>query len=71
MDWETVKGFKALKQAVKDKKVSDRHVMEFRLECKSFVVELLTNLREKCPVTYALVRNLPQLDPREMASKLS
>ena len=60
---------KALKQAVKDKKVSDRQVLEFRLECKGFVVKVLKKLLEKCPVTYALVRNLSVLDPREMASK--
>lgn len=59
---------KALKDAVKEGKISERQNMEFRMECKAFVTKLLKKLLEKCPVTYSLVKNLSILDPREMVS---
>lgn len=54
---------------VKDlkKKVSERMVLEFRADCKSFLLAMSRKLLEKCPLKYALVRNLGCLDPRIMA----
>ena len=58
-------------KAVKDSVgVSERQVLEFRLQCKTFLIELLRKLVTKCPPSYSLVRNLSALNPREMASNV-
>ena len=59
---------KALKDAVKEGKLSERQSMEFRMECKDFVSKLLKKLLEKSPITYSLVRCMSMLDPRQMVS---
>ena len=46
---------KALKDAVKEGKLSERQSMEFRMECKDFVSKLLKKLLEKSPITCSLV----------------
>lgn len=56
---------KALKDSVG---ASEKQVLEFRLQCKTFLIELLQKLLTKCPASYSLVRNLSALNPREMAS---
>ena len=56
---------KALKDSVG---ASERQVLEFRMECKTFLIELLQKLLTKCPASYSLVRNLSALNRREMAS---
>lgn len=58
-------------KAVKDSVgVSEKQVLEFRLQCKTFLIELLQKLLTKCPASYSLVRNLSALNPREMASNV-
>lgn len=62
---------KAVKDAVKraekgGKKVSDKMVLEFREECKAFILGVLKKLLQKCPVTYPLVRYMVALNPKEM-----
>ena len=58
-------------KAVKDSVgVSEKQVLEFRLQCKTFLIELLLKLLTKCPASYSLVRNLSALNPREMASNV-
>ena len=58
-------------KAVKDSVgVSEKQVLEFRLRCKTFLIELLQKLLTKCPASYSLVRNLSALNPREMASNV-
>ena len=47
--------------------VSDRRLMEFRVECKDFLMAALKKLLQKCPLSYSLVRNMSSLDPRQMA----
>ena len=47
---------------------SEKQVLEFRLQCKTFLIELLQKLLTKCPVSYSLVRNLSALNPREMVA---
>ena len=60
---------KMLQKLVKDKICSERQDMEFRQSAKAFVVAIVSRLLTKCPLTYTLVRNMPFLDPRLMASK--
>ncbi|XP_052808541.1 uncharacterized protein LOC128237234 [Mya arenaria] len=58
---------KALKETVKENKLSERQVMEFKVQCRSFVLKVLKKLLEKCPATYSLVQHLACLDPRKMS----
>ena len=44
--------------------------MEFRLQCKTFLIELLQKRLTKCSASYSLLRNLSALNPREMASNV-
>ena len=46
--------------------ISDKELMAFRLECRSFLIAVLMKLM--CPLSYSLVRNMVALDPREMVS---
>ncbi|CAH3038939.1 unnamed protein product [Pocillopora meandrina] len=48
--------------------ISDKQLMAFRLECKSFLIAILKKLVLKCPLSYSLVRNMVALDPRDMAT---
>ena len=48
---------KLLKTLLHKKKISERQGMEFRKECKSFVVPVVSKLLNKCPLQYSLVRN--------------
>ena len=58
-------------KAVKDSVgVSEKQVLEFRLQCKTFLIELLQKLLTKCPASYSLARNLSALNSREMASNV-
>ena len=56
---------KALKESAG---ASEKQVLEFRLQCKAFLIELLQKVLTKCPISYSLVRNLSALNPREMAT---
>ena len=49
-------------------KPSERQVMDFRMESKTCLIQLLEKMLEKCPVTYSLVRHLSCLNPVKMAS---
>ena len=49
-------------------KPSEKQVMEFRMESKTCVIQLLEKMLEKCPVSYSLVRHLSCLNPVKMAS---
>lgn len=49
-------------------KPSEKQVMEFRMECKTCLIQLLEKKLEKCPVCYSLVRHLSCLNPVKMAS---
>lgn len=49
-------------------KPSEKQVMEFRMECKTCLIQLLEKMLEKCPVSYSLVRHLSCLNPVKMAS---
>ncbi|KAG1654624.1 Transcription termination factor 2 [Nymphon striatum] len=55
-------------EKLKNVKPSEREILEFRMECKACLVDLLKKLLEKCPATYSLVRHLSCLNPVNMAS---
>ena len=48
-------------------KPSERQVLEFRIEGKTCLVQLLEKMLEKCLASYSLVRHLSCLNPVEMA----
>ena len=62
-------GFSAetsLKERTDKKKVSDKAVLEFQMECKQFLLKIVRKLLAKTPVLCWLVRHLSAFDPREM-----
>jgi len=68
-------GFRAqkeLKSAIDPKtkkKVTDKEVMQFKLECRDFLVAIVMKIMNKGPMKFALARNLAFLDPREMGAR--
>ena len=60
-------GFGAEKE-LKEAKISDRDRLQFRMECKEFLVAALKKLLLKSPIVYSLVRHMSALDPRKMES---
>jgi len=62
-------GFNAetsVKELAEKKKVSDKAVLEFRVECNLFLLTIVKKLLVKAPILYSLVRHLSTFDPREM-----
>lgn len=71
LDYQKVDvGFVA-QQMLKEKsgKLSERQVLQFRMECKDFLAKTASKLLDKTPINYRLVRNMSCLDPRLMASE--
>ena len=63
-------GFVAGEQLkVVGRSVSERDVLEFRMQCKDFILALITKIKAKSPLNYSLVRNLQCLDPKVIATK--
>ena len=58
---------KETKQLLATEKISQKMLLEFKMECKEVLIKATTLLLEKCPLKYSLVRNLACLDPREIA----
>ena len=50
------------------KKVTDKEIMQFKLECRDFLVAIVKKIMDKSPLKFALARNLSFMDPREMGS---
>lgn len=48
------------------KKISERQALEFNMDAKKFLSTMTKKLIERCPLKYALVRNLSCLDPKQM-----
>ena len=48
--------------------ISDKQLMSFRLQCKSFLIAIIKKLILKYPLSYSFVRNMVALDPREIAA---
>ena len=63
-------GFQTEKAVKGSVGVSEKQVLEFRLQCKTFLIEMLQKLLTKCASSYSLVRNLSALNPSEMASNV-
>lgn len=59
---------KLLERLVSNKQISDRRVLEFRMEWKQSLLKLVLKLQEKSPLNHSLIRNLAFLDPRNMKS---
>ena len=59
---------KLVKELVKQKKISERRELEYRIQAKECLVTLVQKLQDKSPLQYTLVRNLSCLDPRQLAS---
>ena len=61
-------GFVA-QQMLKEKssKLSERQVLQFRVENKDFLARTVAKLLDKTPINYRLVRSMSCLDPRLMA----
>ena len=57
-----------LEKALRDKKISQLQVLEFRKECESMLVTTVTKIQERSPLKYNLARRLSSLDPRVMVS---
>lgn len=53
----------------KSGKLSERQVLQFRMECKDFLAKTASKLLDKTPINYQLVRSMSCLDPRLMASE--
>ena len=60
-------GFKA-ETKLKEVKVSERQIMEYRVQCKDFLINTLKKMKEKCPVVHSLVRNMASPNPLEMTN---
>lgn len=60
------KGF--VDKAVKDKKISDLQVFEFKKECIAMLETTVSKIQERSPLKYSLARKLVCLDPRTMVS---
>lgn len=61
-------GFSSAK-AMKEAKVSDRQLLHFRMEAKTFLVELLKKMLHKCPISYSFVRHMSCFNPVKMATE--
>lgn len=56
-----------LNQLKSTNKISERQVLELKMECKTFLITILEKLQNKAPVNHQLVRSMRCLDPRCMA----
>ena len=51
------------------KEISDRQVLQYRMEVKSFLVAFVYKLLDKAPIRHSLIRNLKCLNPNIMTTK--
>ncbi|XP_077545839.1 uncharacterized protein LOC144158676 [Haemaphysalis longicornis] len=56
-------------QILKDSKVSAKDSFAFKMQCKTFLVNMTKKILEKSPLKYTFVRGLSSLDPRQMCTK--
>ncbi len=52
-----------LKQKLSQKKISERDVLQFKMEARAFIKAIIKKLVKKCPIKYKIVRQLPCLAP--------
>ena len=58
-----------LKEAKVKKLISDKGILEFKLQCREILSTLIAKLTAKSPLKYNLVRHMSCLDPEEMINK--
>ena len=46
----------------------ERQILEYRMECKAFLIAVVKKMLDKSPLTYSLARNMACLNPRNMAN---
>ena len=66
-------GFRAeriLSECLESKTISERPLLEFRMECRETYIKVVSKLKDKSPITYSLVRNLKCLDPQSIVQKV-
>ena len=56
-----------LNQLKSSKKISERQVLEIKMDCKKLLITMTDKLLKKGPVHHQLVRSMQCLDPRRMA----
>lgn len=54
-------------EKLKAVKPNENEMMQFRMDCRACLIDLLTKLQEKCPASYSLVRHLSCFNPINMA----
>lgn len=57
---------KLLKELQAEKKISDRQVLEFRMECRAFLQAVVKQLQVKSPLKYGLTKNISTFNPIQM-----
>ena len=55
-----------LKEVIGKQLVSERQVLDFKMECRGMLQTIVSRIHKKSPLTYTLVRNLNSLDPCEI-----
>lgn len=50
-------------------KISDRQIVEFRMECTECLCAIVHKFKSKSPLSYDLVRNLSCIDPKTICEK--
>ena len=53
---------------IKDKKVSELRVFEFKKDCEAMLVGTVSKIQEQSPLKFSLVRKLVSIDPRMIVS---
>lgn len=51
--------------------VSEKQIMDFRIQARNFLCEVCKKLLNKCPLSYSLVRNISCLNPNYIATNPS
>ena len=57
-----------LNKLLKEKKISDLQVFEFKKDCIAMLASAVSKIQERSPLKYSLARNMVCIDPRTMVS---
>lgn len=55
----------------REEKATQKEILEFRIQCKTFLVKSVEKMLDKCPLKYLLVRCMRCLDPCVMAESVT
>lgn len=56
-----------LNQLKSSRKITERHVLELKMDCKRLLITLLEKVMKKAPVHHHMVRSMQWFEPRRMA----